>query len=246
MLRKTALIAILFLYVLPTLAQNELDAFKYIIIQKKYDFLKSENQYRLNSYTKQLFDGEGYTTIVQGETYPEEVKANPCIAVIADIVDESSSFTTKLKLVLINCYDEVVFTSILGTSKIKQYDKTYTDALNKCFVSVKELNYKYDPSLLINQKSEQKTTVAIVPVASADKRNVETVAEPVKFDEPVKVAEPLIVTEPVKAVESEAVVPVAAAAVPVATKETKPEDIQEPETGFAVAKSYKNENTSFF
>ncbi len=153
MLRKTALIAILFLYVLPTLAQNELDAFKYIIIQKKYDFLKSENLYRLNSYTKQLFDGEGYATLVQGETYPEEVKANPCIAVIADIVDESSAFTTKLKLVLKNCYDEVVFTSILGTSKIKQFDKTYTDALNKCFVSIKELNYKYDPSLLIKENA---------------------------------------------------------------------------------------------
>ena len=234
MLRKTALIAILFLYVLPTLAQNDLNAFKYIIIPKKYDFLKSENQFRLNTYTKHLFDGEGYTTLVQGETYPEDVKANPCIAVTADIVNGSNAFTTKLNLVLKNCYDQVVFTSIQGTSKIKEYDKTYKDALNKCFVSVKSLDYKYDPSLLINKNAGQQTNAAIIPVTSIDKQVVEPVSEPVK------------VAEPVKAVETETAIPVAVAAVPVVAKETKPDEIQEPETGFTVAKSYKNENMSFF
>jgi hypothetical protein len=240
MLRKTALIAILFLNVLPALAQSELNAFKYIIIPKKYDFLKSENQFRLNSYTKQLFDGEGYATLVQGETYPEEVRANPCIAVTADVVNESNAFTTKLSLVLKNCYDQVVFTSIQGKSKIKQYDKSYKEALERCFVSVKALDHKYDPSLLINQNSGQKANAVVVPVASTNKQVAEPVAEATKVAEPVKV------TEPVKAVETEAAVPVAVAAVPVVAKETKPDDIQESETGFAVAKSYKNENMSFF
>ena len=130
--------------------------------------------------------------------------------------------------------------------------------MDRCFVSVKNLNYKYDPSLMINQKAGQKTNPAIVPVASTDKQLVEPVAEPVKVDETVKVdeptkvaepivvAEPTVVAEPVKAAEPETTVPVAVAAVPVVTKETKTDDIKEPETGFAVAKSYKNENMSFF
>ena len=103
MFRKIILVALLFSFALPALAQIEINAFKYIIIPRKYDFLKEENQFRLNTITKHLFDQEGYLTLVQGNQYPEDVKANPCIAVTVNVVDESSMFKTKLKIELKNC-----------------------------------------------------------------------------------------------------------------------------------------------
>lgn len=259
MFRKITLIAIIFSFALPAFAQNELNAFKYIIIPRKYDFSKIENEYRLNTLTKHLFDKAGYLTLVQGNDYPEEVNANPCIAVTANVVNESSMFTTKVKIELKNCYDQVVYTSEEGTSKIKEYDKTYRDAIEKSFVSIQELDYTYDPNLLINQSPSEQSKAAIVPVASAEKQVEKQVEKPV--EEPVATVpatDQKTALEPMEPVTSNKTVPVAVAAVAVEPKETSTEKVQQPEsttietpqepatTGFTTAKSYKNDNISFF
>ena len=233
MFRKITLLAILFSFALPALAQNELNAFKYIIIPRKFDFLKKENQYRLNTITKHLFDQEGFMTLIQGNDYPQDVKDNPCIAGTVDVINESSMFTTKLKIEIKNCYDQVIYTSKQGTSKIKEYDKTYREALENSFVSFQEFNYVYDPALQINQNQGSKSK-AIVPVATVEKPAAEPVAAApaaVKEEVPEKVEEPA---------EASAVV-VAAAETQTEKKTAAPEA-----SGFAVAKSYKNDTTSFF
>lgn len=247
MFRKIILVAIVFSFALPALAQNELNAFKYIIIPRKYDFLKTENQYRLNTITKHLFDKAGYLTLIQGNEYPDDVIANPCIAATANVIDESKAFTTKVRVELKNCYDKVVYTSEQGTSKIKEYDKTYRDALEKSFVSIQELDYVYDPNLLINRNEEEQNKAAVVPVAVA--------TEPAA-SEPAKAQETSL--EPMEPVTSNKAVPAAVAAVSVAPKETNSEKEKEqelataeapkePETiEFSTAKSYKNDNISFF
>jgi hypothetical protein len=254
MFRKITLLAVLFSFALPALAQHELNAFKYIIIPRKYDFLKTENQYRLNTITKHLFDQEGFMTLIQGDYYPQDVRDNPCIAGTVDVINESSMFKTKVKIVVKNCYDQVIYTSKEGTSKIKEYDKTYREALEKSFVSVQMLDYAYDPALLVNQNKASKSQ-AIVPVASVEK----PAAEPVQTQEK-QVAEPVVAEEkklePMEPVTSNTAVPVAAApaaavaAAPAAAKEEVPEKVEEPvvasKSDFAVAKSYKNDTTSFF
>ena len=226
MFRKLILITILFSFALPALAQNELNAFKYIIIPRKYDFLKTENQYRLNTITKHLFDEAGYQTLIKGDDYPEDVQANPCIAATAYVVNESGMLTTKVKIEINNCYNKVVFTSKQGTSKIKAYDKTYRDALEKSFVSVRELDYVYDPSLLINRPQEDKSKAAAVPVA--------VVAAP---SAPKETANQQEIQEPVSSTTEQMQEP------EVAAVETPQETTT---TGFSTAKSYKNDNTSFF
>jgi len=255
MFRKIILVALLFSFALPALAQIEINAFKYIIIPRKYDFLKEENQYRLNTITKHLFDKEGYLTLVQGGEYPEDVKANPCIAATVNVIDESKMFKTKLKIELKNCYDQVVFTSKEGTSKLKEYDKTYKEALENSFVSFQGINYAYDPTRQINQSSGNQGK-AVVPVAVVEKPASEPASEPAPKPAAAEqvAAEPVAVEEknlePMEPVTSNTAIPVAVAASPVivAEPETKPEESkQESETSdFAVAKSYKNETTSFF
>jgi len=209
---------VLFLFVSLSFSQNKLDAYKYVIIPQNYDFLKEADEYKVNSLTKFLFDKRGYNTIFEGESYPSDLLGNPCLAVTVDVKSESNMLTTKLTIVLSDCYDKVVFTCVQGKSREKDYNKTYSDALRKSFVSIENLNYNYNPELIINSK---------------DTIHTEITTAAVKTEEP----KPVVKTEAPKAV-----------VVPVVTETNKePVDIDvEDKKEETIARSYKNENISFF
>jgi len=147
--KKFTGIFFLFLFCFSGYAQNELNPYKYIIVPKQYDFLKKENQYRVNSMTKYLFEQDGFTTLYQGDEYPADLNANPCLAATAIVLNESSAFTTKLVLMLKDCRDKEIFRTVEGKSKIKEFDKTYIDALKKSFVSIQNLDYTFEESLVM-------------------------------------------------------------------------------------------------
>lgn len=125
-------------------AQNNINNYKYIIVPKKYDFLKEQNQYQLNVLTKHLFEKSNFTAIYEGDI-PEDYAKNNCLALKSDIRNESSMFTTKLVVELRDCNNVIVFTSDEGKSKEKEYKKSYQAALRNAFKSITALNYKYEP-----------------------------------------------------------------------------------------------------
>ncbi|NOQ92424.1 MAG: hypothetical protein GQ552_06890 [Flavobacteriaceae bacterium] len=152
-MKKTLLSTLaLFLYVSITIAQTNLNAYKYIIIPKKYDFLKEDNKYKLNDLTKFLFEKQGFETLVEGENYPSDLMSNLCLALTANIKDDSSLFTSKLAVELSNCYKKVVFTSVQGKSKEKDYERSYQEALRNSFVTFEELQYSFDENLVVNKQ----------------------------------------------------------------------------------------------
>ncbi len=130
-------------------AQSNLNEYKYIIVPKKFDFLKEKDQYQLNSLTQFLFDKYGFKTLIEGESYPEDLAKNRCLALRSDVMKDSGMFKTKLNVELKNCNDQVVFTSVRGESREKDFAKAYTAALRAAFESVKDLNYKYEPATAI-------------------------------------------------------------------------------------------------
>lgn len=200
---------VLFLFVSLSFSQNKLDAYKYVIIPQNYDFLKEADQYKVNSLTKFLFDKRGYNTIFEGESYPSDLLGNPCLAATVDVKSESNMLTTKLTIVLSDCYDKVVFTCVQGKSREKDYNKTYSDALRKSFVSIENLNYNYNPELVINSQNTVQTEIpkAVVKTEAPKAVIVPVIAETNKAPEKVDV-------------------------------EDKKEE--------TIARSYKNENISFF
>jgi len=201
-------------------AQSPLDSYKYIIVPKRFDFLRKENQYRVNSQTKYLFEKNGFTTLLKGQDYPDDLLANPCLGAEANVIDESNSFTSKVRISLTNCQDEVVYASEQGKSKEKEYAKSYSLALENAFKSIAQMGYQYNPDL------------ALVPAfASAQTEAAEAEAAP---SEP-EVAQPELVSEPAPEVA------VAAATVPAAAAET-----EKKETGTSGAVTYGNDNISFF
>lgn len=162
-------ILILCMYVSISFAQEELNPYKYVIVPKKYDFLKEEDKFQLNSLTKFLFEKKGFNTIFEDQTYPSDLAANPCLGVTVYVLDDSSLFTTKFNIQLKDCYNKVVYTSEDGKSKEKEYKKAYQEALRKSFVSIEALEYSYTPSAMVTvpQVSATPAKVEIPTVAVA-------------------------------------------------------------------------------
>ncbi len=243
-------------------SQNQLNGYKYIIVPKKYNFLKGDDdRYKLNSLTKYLFNKNGFTAFFQDEEYPEDLQLNMCIGLVVDIANNSKLFTTRLKIELKDCYNKIVYTSIEGKSREKAYEKAYQEALREAFVSFEVMNYKFDPVLVTNRsiaikKSVPENNVAVDTESPAKKEPEDANLPeqvPVMADEPNEVAEIKIsnIEQPepkeLEAQQTEAVVKVEPTPVPVVVPVKT--DIQEKTNttnANSMLKSYKNENISFF
>lgn len=125
-------------------AHAQLDPYKYIIVPKKFDAFKSENQYQTSTLVKHYLTEYGLTAVYD-DALPLDLAENRCLGLIANILDDSSMFTTKLKVSLKNCQNQEVFTTREGRSKAKEFDVAYREALEKAFGSLAGLNYVYNP-----------------------------------------------------------------------------------------------------
>lgn len=122
-------------------SQNYLSNYKYVIVPTSFKFLKKADQYSINSLTKFLFNKNKFQALMVNEKMP--VDFDNCLALYADVLDNSGMFRTKLTVQLKDCNGVVVFSSKEGTTLEKQYEVAYNIALREAFNSIKELNYKY-------------------------------------------------------------------------------------------------------
>ncbi len=185
---KKTLVIVLVIISNTIFSQQSLNNYKYVIVPKKYDFLKSEDKYQVNSLTKFLFKKEGFNTLFDSDVKPQELVNNPCSALVSRVKKNSTMFTTKLVIELVNCRNEIVHTSTEGRSKQKDYKKAYQEALRKAFESISSLDYKYNPLKVpsVAKKDEivveQKTTdivKEVIPV-EVEKEEIKEVVEEVE------------------------------------------------------------------
>ena len=187
MIHKYLIALFAIFYISLNFAQTNLNAYKYVIVPKKYDFLKEEDKYRLNSLTKFLFSKNGFETLIEGDSYPADLINNPCLAVTAGLLDKSNLFNSKLNIELTDCHNKVVFTSIQGKSKEKDYQKSYNEALRNAFTSIDDLDYSFDPGIAVSTAVVAQTQVPKVI--------------PKEVPVPMVIAAP-VASEPVKAIPS--------------------------------------------
>lgn len=179
------------------IAQGNLNAYKYVTVPKKFDFQKSEDQYQISSLTKFLFNKEGFKSLFDIETKPQELINNACLNLMVKISDNSNILSTKLNVELINCNNEVVYSGD-GRSKFKEYKKAYHEAIRKALEPLKSLNYEFNSELiaavpLTNEviKEDPAIVKEEIPVEVKDSESVEVVNTvesdtAVKADEAVK------------------------------------------------------------
>lgn len=165
-------ILILLLFVVSYGFSQAVNDYKAVIIPLKFDFTKSENQYRLATLSKFNLNKAGFDAYYTNETIGSEFN-NRCSLLYFDVVKEKSFLTTKLHIILKDCNEKIIFQSLTGISKEKDFQLAYTEALNKAFVSVFALNHKYNGIGLSNKQQATTTTVA-VPIAIPSKSSNET------------------------------------------------------------------------
>jgi len=125
-------------------AQGQLNAYKYIIVPKKFDAFKAENQYQTSTLVKHYLS-EHRLTAVYDDSLPMELAGNRCMGLMANLLDESSMFTTKVVLTLKNCQNQEVFRTREGKSKTKEFEPAYREAIQEALGSFAGIAYEYRP-----------------------------------------------------------------------------------------------------
>lgn len=181
--------------------QNSVNNYKYIIVPKKFDFQNKENQYRLNTYTKYLFEKEGFNAIYDDER-KEDLHVNPCLGLKVKMKNDSGLFTTKMRIVLENCRGEKIFVSEVGKSKTKEYDNAYREAIERAFLSVQKIDYQYTPfeenDTVLIPLQQGDTHVSVESSTSISLRNNTTLNNNDKPDVTLVKSESIFYAQPTK------------------------------------------------
>ena len=139
-------------------AQSAAD-YKYIVVPLKFTIFKEANMYNLNALTKSVFEQQGYEVYYENETFPQELAENRCKALFADMIENNSLFTTKIKIELKDCKNQVLYASAQGESREKDYAKAYVQAFRAIGKSIGVLKSKPKQSA-VQTKVEPETKIA--------------------------------------------------------------------------------------
>jgi hypothetical protein len=145
-------------------AQN-VNNFKAVIIPLKFDFIRTNNQYRLCTISKAYLNTAGFNAYYSNEILPKEY-ADRCDLLYYDIVKENAFLATKMYIELKDCTGKIIFKSETGYSKEKDTEMAYADALKKAFVSVTNLHYQFEKTSAANPVVAIKSEVAPIVVST--------------------------------------------------------------------------------
>jgi hypothetical protein len=132
MKKMTFIVAIVF-----SLLTQAQEKYKYVVVPEQFSFFKEANKYNLNSLTKSFFESEGFTVFYDTDDLPEELLKNRCFALYVNVVENNSMFITKNTVEVKDCKNKVLATSIEGTSREKDFDRAYNQALRTALTSLK-------------------------------------------------------------------------------------------------------------
>ena len=162
-------------------SQTDLNDYKYVIVPKKFDVFKNENQYQTSTLIKFLFTQKGFNTIYD-DAIPDDLKERSCLGLRAELIDNSSMFSTKMEIHLKDCNSQKVFGTKEGVSKIKEFKGAYHEAIRKAFSSFNGITYYYTPKK--NTANPEPVTVSfrndvkkLDPIESATKEVPESNVE---------------------------------------------------------------------
>lgn len=175
--------------------QKDINSYKYIIVPEKFNFLKTSDQYQTSSLTKFLLEKKGFIVFLSNDkSLPKELLLNKCKSLSADVIDDSNMFTVKNRIVIKDCYGEVLYTSKEGRSKEKDYKKSYHQAIRNAYNTMSNLVYNYKPKIEV-VKSNIIAPKAVLPSKKVDPLKTIPVVKEVKSLEEVTSSEIMTLTE---------------------------------------------------
>lgn len=180
---KSILLSLIFLVILVNEAHAQLDEYKYVVVPKVFDGFNQINQYKTSTLVKHLFTQKGFSTVYD-DNLPLDLLTNRCLGVYVQLDNQSSMFTTKTALILKDCSDVEVFTTIQGRSKLKEYEATFAEAIEMAFrTSFSGLSYNYTP------KKQEQTLEPVTVSMKNDVKKIEEQSDLKETIEPITEAE---------------------------------------------------------
>jgi hypothetical protein len=141
--------------------------YKYAIVPKKFSFFSDENEYNTSSMTKAFFEKEGFVVYYDTDEFPSELANNRCMAFYVNVLKKSNMFITKINFELKDCANKIIYTSIQGSSKEKEYQKSYNESFRLALVTMKgQLNFTNTST---GNAIIEKETVTATPIAVESK-----------------------------------------------------------------------------
>ena len=157
-MKKILLLLVLFLTA--TAFSQNVNDYEYVIVPTKFSFLKIDDKYRLNTNSRLLLQKYGFKSVFPSDSIPSEIANNNCKKLYFDLVEDNKFLITKIKIVLKDCREKLLFESDYGTSKEKEFEIAYNIALREAAKSFDKLNYKYNGKN--NSSISQEPTKTIV------------------------------------------------------------------------------------
>lgn len=157
-MKKILLLLVLFLTA--TAFSQNVNDYEYVIVPTKFSFLKVDDKYRLNTNSRLLLQKYGFKSVFPSDSIPSEIANNNCKKLYFDLVEDNKFLITKIKIVLKDCREKLLFESDYGTSKEKEFEIAYNIALREAAKSFDKLNYKYNGKN--NSSISQEPTKTIV------------------------------------------------------------------------------------
>lgn len=145
---------------------QSINDYKAVIIPLKYDFIKTDNQYRLATMTKTNLVKAGFQAFYVNEEIPAGF-SDRCDLLYIDVKRDNAFLVTKLFIEFKDCYGKVIYTSETGRSKEKDYELAYKESLEDAFKSVNALHYKYSGKSAAPVSNKAQTVVAATALVPA-------------------------------------------------------------------------------
>lgn len=168
-MKNTLVVLFLIAFNFSTFGQDKkVSNYKYIIVPENFAFLKQKDQYQTSSLTKFLLKKNGFTVVLDSEKYPQALRDNPCKALTANVVDLSSMFKTAVLIELKNCSKKVVYTTKEGTSKLKDYKKSFHESIRAAHASMSAIQYVALSNLAEIEEIQEQGKAAALAINKAE------------------------------------------------------------------------------
>lgn len=160
-MKKISIVFFLFFIgILTNQAQSKLDQYSAVLIPKQFNFQTEPGEYNLNKILKSSLIKYNFKAYINGENIPKDI--DPCDVLHLDIA-KKGLLSNKMKLVFNDCYGQEIYTSVEGKSRIKEFDKSYFEAIGQALKDPKIVNHKYVPSKKIAKAPKVTPTPVSTP-----------------------------------------------------------------------------------
>ena len=137
-------ILMIFMLLVTTHMMGQFNDYKYVVLPYKFDGFKKDDQFRLNTKLRYLLKSKGLNVLFDKENFPADLALNRCNALYANVEKESGLLRSGLIIVFKDCNKQEVVRSLKGSSKTKDLNKAYSEALEEAFATLGIYEYKYN------------------------------------------------------------------------------------------------------